>query len=80
MERCEHHGIQPGQVQGPAVPGVPKDWVVDGLGAAQEKELGILVDGELDMSCLPGPAAQKSTCAMGYVKRSLASKLREGFA
>ena len=42
-----------------------------------KKELGVLLDGQLDVNQQGTLAAQKANCILGYIKRSVVSRLRE---
>jgi len=42
-----------------------------------EKNLGVLVDGKLDMSQQCALTAQKDNCIPGYMHSSVASRVRE---
>ena len=42
-----------------------------------KKELGVLLDGQLDVNQQGTLAAQKANCILGYIKRSVTSRLRK---
>jgi len=80
---CKLHEVQQGQVRGPAHGwGTLKDKYRVGRerieSSPEEKDLGVLVDEKLNMTHQCVLADQKANRIPGCVKRSMASRAREG--
>ena len=82
MGLCKPDGVEHGQVQGPVhglgqsqAQRLGKDWIES---SPAEKDLGLIWGGRLTVSQQCALAAQKANSIMGCIKRSVASRLREG--